>query len=186
VSTGREIFQMIQDVMEPYVRNMRLMVSRVVADIVIDITGIQTVQASALFGEVAEFERMQDYGFTSVPFSQSAEGVAVYAGGNREHGIIVKMDDRTFRKRGLLPGDVAVYHWSGSFLYFNGTGMGDLFAPLGLKLGNTLVTEPAIKGTTFQGVYNSHIHVGNLGFLTAPPSVPSTPADLSLSVMIGL
>lgn len=177
---------MVRTLMEPHIRSMRLMVSRVVTDIAIDLTGIQTIQASLLFGEITELERFQDYGFTSVPFSQTSEGIALFVGGNREHGVIVKMDDRTFRKKGLFPGQVAVYDYVASHLLFSGDTTATLFALGGVSLGNTLVTEPAIKGSTFQAVFNSHVHAGNLGFSTSPPLVPSTPADLSLSVNIGL
>lgn len=186
MADGRAILNIITRFMEPHVRSIRLMITRVVADIVIDTTGIQTVQSSLLFGEFAELERFQNYGFTSVPFSQSAEGIAVFVGGNREHGVIIAMDDRTFRKGPLLPGQAAVYDAVGSYFQCNNDGTSEAFALAGISLGNTITTEPALKGSTFQAVFNSHVHAGNLGFSTGSPLVPSIPSDLSLTVNVGL
>lgn len=183
---AREIVKLINKIIEPHVRSMRLMIGRVVVDLVNDSTGIQTIQSSAMFGEVTELERIQNYGFTSNPVSQSAEGIAVYAGGNREHGIIIALDDRTFRLKGLAPGQSALYDLSGTFCKLTADSKAEFFTLTEIKLGNTISVEPAIKGTTFQGVFNAHVHVGNLGVLTAPPSSPSISTDLSSSVKIGL
>ena len=183
---GRDILKMVNKIIEPHVRSARLMVGRVVADLVIDLTGIQTVQASCLAGEIREFERMQNYGFTSVPLSQSAEGVAVFVGGNREHGIIVALDDRTFRLKNLLPGQTAVYDLAGSFVKLSADSRGEFFTLTELRLGNTLTVENALKGISFQGFFNAHVHIGNLGVATSAPPVPSTVAELSQSVKLGL
>ena len=183
---GREIVKLVNKIIEPHVRSARLMVGRIVADLIIDVTGIQTVQASVLAGEIREFERMQNYGVSSVPLSQSAEGVAVFVGGNREHGIIVALDDRTFRLKGLLPGQSALYDLSGTKVLLKADTTAEFFTLTELKLGNTLSVENALKGLSFQGFFNSHVHIGNLGVATSAPPLPSGPTELSQSVKVGL
>ena len=42
--------------------------------------------------------------------------------------------------------------------------------------------EAIIKGNTFQTLFNTHTHIGNLGAPTAPPLVPLTGAELSTVV----
>jgi hypothetical protein len=39
--------------------------------------------------------------------------------------------------------------------------------------------EKALNGETFQKLFNSHTHLGNLGAPTSPPTAPSTTAELS-------
>ena len=41
------------------------------------------------------------------------------------------------------------------------------------------VTDAMILGDTFQAYYNTHTHTGNLGAITSPPVMPSTPNHLS-------
>jgi phage gp45-like len=53
-------------------------------------------------------ERVQEYGFTSVPLSGS-DAVLVFVGGNRDHGVIVATDSREHRPGGMEAGDVAIY-----------------------------------------------------------------------------
>lgn len=47
-----------------------------------------------------------------------------------------------------------------------------------IELGETAL-EQVIKGNTFQALFNSHTHVGNLGAPTTPPMVPLTGTELS-------
>jgi phage baseplate assembly protein V len=74
-----------------------------------DTKKIQSAQAKFNGDEVLDgFERFQDYGFTSNPHPGS-EGVAVFPGGKRSNGIIIKVDDRRYRLKGLEDGEVAIY-----------------------------------------------------------------------------
>jgi phage baseplate assembly protein V len=85
------------------------MISRAVVELADDSTGIQSLKLSALADEERdEVERFQDYGFTGVPIF-GAEAVVVCPQGNREHMIAIKVDNRLFRLKGLLPGEVAMY-----------------------------------------------------------------------------
>ena len=47
-----------------------------------------------------------------------------------------------------------------------------------IKLGEN-ASESVIKGDTFKTFFDAHIHVGNLGYSTAPPTTPVTPDNLS-------
>lgn len=38
-----------------------------------------------------------------------AEALAAFIGGNRDHGIVIAVDDRRYRLRGLEGGEVAIY-----------------------------------------------------------------------------
>lgn len=92
------------------VRNrVRLMVGRAILAAVSDAGAIQTAQARLLADETHDdMERVQEYGFTSVPLP-GAEGVVVFVGGNRDHGLIIATDERRYRPKGLQSGEVALY-----------------------------------------------------------------------------
>ena len=47
-----------------------------------------------------------------------------------------------------------------------------------IELGTGAI-ESLIKGETFQQLFNSHTHIGNLGAPTSPPTVPLTGSELS-------
>lgn len=98
----------IRKLLAPLQRRIMLMVSRGVINMVNDTLGIQGVQVKLLDGEISEMERFQDYGLTSVPPDKS-EHVAVFIGGNRDHGVVIKCDNRKVRLKGLKKGEVAIY-----------------------------------------------------------------------------
>ncbi|ABE45634.1 phage baseplate assembly protein V [Polaromonas sp. JS666] len=107
----------LQRMMAPMQRRVMLMVGRAVLELVNDNTKVQAAQVSLLEGEVRDqVERFQNYGFTSVP-EAGAEGVALSVQGNRDHIILVAVDDRRYRKLGLLPGEVAVYTKWGDYIH---------------------------------------------------------------------
>lgn len=88
---------------------VRLMIGRAILAAISDTGAIQTAQARLLADETHDdMERIQEYGFTSVPLP-GAEGVAVFVGGNRDHGLIIATDDRRYRLKGLQGGEVAIY-----------------------------------------------------------------------------
>jgi phage baseplate assembly protein V len=90
-------------------RRITGMVSRGTVTAVDDASGIQALQVEGLADEAHDgVERMQDYGFTSVPLP-GAETVLVFAGGLRSHGLIVALGDRRYRLKGLEGGEVAMY-----------------------------------------------------------------------------
>lgn len=93
----------------PYSRRIRLMVGRGVVAIVNDALKIQGLQISLLADEVRDnVERFQDYGFTSHPHP-GAEAITLSVGGSRDHCVVIKVDDRRYRLKGLAEGEVAIY-----------------------------------------------------------------------------
>lgn len=104
-----DIVAIIDKLLAPVRRRVRLMISRAILAGINDGVGIQLVQVKLLDGEVRDgVERMQNYGYTSVPLP-GAEGVMACVSGDRDHGIVIVMDDRRYRIKGLQPGEVAVY-----------------------------------------------------------------------------
>lgn len=102
---SRELFKALA----PLARRIRLMTARAVLTLINDATKMQGVQVKLLDGEVCNnVDRMQQYGFTSVPLP-GAEGVYLALGGSRDHGVVIVADDRRYRIKGLQGGEVAIY-----------------------------------------------------------------------------
>jgi phage baseplate assembly protein V len=95
--------------LNPIRRRVRLMISRAVLNAIDDGSGLQLVKVKLLDGEIRDgVERFQNYAFTSVPLS-GAEGIAACVSGNRDHAVIVAMDDARYRITGLQAGEAAMY-----------------------------------------------------------------------------
>jgi len=109
----RDVNQMLQ----PLRDRVMLMVARGVLKLVNDAGGLQTAQIGLLEDELRDkVERVQDYGLTSNPLP-GAEPVVLFVGGNRDHGLIIKVDDRRYRLKGLKSGEVALYTDEGDFIH---------------------------------------------------------------------
>ncbi len=90
-------------------RGIKLLVSKCHLLLVDDSPQVQEAQAGLYAGETRDkVERFQEYGFTSVPFP-ACEGVMVFPGGDRSHGVIIATEDRRYRIKGLAAGEVAIY-----------------------------------------------------------------------------
>lgn len=95
---------------------MRLAVGRAVIGFVNDALKLQGVQITLLEDEVRDnVERFQQYGLTSVPH-RGAEAIVVSVGGNRNHAIVIAVDDRRYRLKGLQAGEVALYTDEGDYI----------------------------------------------------------------------
>lgn len=103
----------IQKMLAPMHRRIMLMVSRAIITVIDDAAKMQRVQVKLLDGEVAELERVQNYGFTSSP-PEKSEGVAVFVGGNRDHGVVICVDNREYRLKVPEKGSVAMYDKAGN------------------------------------------------------------------------
>lgn len=140
--------QMIQKMLAPLHRRISLMITRTVVTMINDNGGLQVVQAQLLEGETAEIERLQDYGFTSRP-PKGSEGVAVFVGGNRDHGIMLRVDNRQYRLKLPNDADVAMYDKSGNKIVMtpstgkieiNSVGVVNVLAAQDINLGAELLT----------------------------------------------
>lgn len=102
---------------------MRLAIGRAILAAVSDAGAIQTAQADCLADETHDdVERIQEYGFTSVPLP-GAEAVLVFPGGNRDHGLIIAVDDRRYRLKALASGEVALYDDLGQYVHLKRNGI---------------------------------------------------------------
>jgi phage baseplate assembly protein V len=103
------IAEIVHKLTEDLRSKVRLMIGRAILAAVSDTGPIQTAQAQLMADEVQDdVERIQQYGFTSVPLD-GAEAVVAFVGGNRDHGLIIAVDDRRYRLKGLQGGEVAIY-----------------------------------------------------------------------------
>ncbi len=104
----------IGEMLRPTRTRVANMVTRAIVKVVDDAKKFQALQVSMLADETRdEVERVQNYGFTSVPL-EGAEAVAVCVGGSRDHAVVIAVDDRRYRLRNLESGAVAVYDATGS------------------------------------------------------------------------
>lgn len=109
--------------LDPMMRRVMLSIGRAVIELINDATKMQSAQVSLLDDEVRDnVEHFQSFGFTSVP-EAGAEGVALSVAGNRDHVILVAVDDRRYRKLGLLTGESCVYDKWGNFILLKQSGI---------------------------------------------------------------
>lgn len=108
MSRMREAFERF---LAPLKRRVFMMIARGVIENVDDSKLLQHVQVSLLKDEIRnDVERFQEYGFTSVPLpGEGCEAVALFLQGNRDHGIIIAVEDRQYRLKNLENGEVAIY-----------------------------------------------------------------------------
>ncbi len=93
----------------PIESRMRGMISRALVRLVDDGRKAQELQIDLFADETQDgVERLQNYGFTSVP-KPGAEAMAVAVGGLRSHVVVIAVEDRRYRLKNLSEGEVALY-----------------------------------------------------------------------------
>lgn len=113
----------LRRLMAPIERRVRAMVGRGTIAAVDDGPQAQEVQIEMLDDEAHDqVERLQQYGFTSVPHP-GAEAVTVFVGGLRSHGLVIAIEDRRYRLRGLKPGEAALYDDQGQAVHLTRDGI---------------------------------------------------------------
>lgn len=159
MATPQEIFARL---VAPIQRAIALQVARCIINLVDDTQSRQVMQASLLSGETASnLERFQHYGFTSVPFP-GAEGIAVFVGANRAHGIVINAEDRRYRLLGMQNGEVALYDDRGAVVHLTRTGI--------------VVSDPAeITATApklvLHAINEIAVDAGGTGFVITPSGI---------------
>lgn len=114
-------------------------------------------------------EHFQHYGFSSVPLP-GAEGIGLAVGGSTDHMVVINIDDRRYRKRDLLPGEVCIYTRWGDYVLIR---EGEIVvkhatkvtvdAPLVHFTGNVTVDGSIVAAGDVTGVgtsLHSHVHGG--------------------------
>lgn len=175
--------------LKPLQTRVANMVARAVVQRVDDGVKLQLLQLGVLEGETREgCERFQQYGFTSVP-RPGAEAVVLFVGGRRDHALVVAVDDRRYRKKGLQPGEVALYNDAGAYVLLKADGSVEVKSPTKVIV-DTPELELAQPATAF-GIKGTAYVSAEATFLTAlatyataikgvaDPSNAATPALLA-------
>lgn len=97
-------------------RRVRMLIARAVVNLVNDSMKVQSLQISVLDSEVADAQRFQEYGFTSVPLA-GAEAMVAAVSGVRSHRVVIAVEDGRYRLKSLQPGEVALYDNSGNVVH---------------------------------------------------------------------
>ncbi|MDR1276377.1 MAG: phage baseplate assembly protein V [Candidatus Accumulibacter sp.] len=190
------LFETLDKYTEAMRGKINLMLGHAVLNRINDTTPVQTAQVAILADETQDdVERIQEYGFTSVPPAGS-EAVVVFQGGNRDHGLIIATDNRTFRLKNLASGEVALYTDEGDTIVFRRGNVIEITAAATVTITAPLVTIAASEkvrletptlevtgeiidltdagGKTMsgmRGIYNTHTHPENdSGGPTSPPN----------------
>ena len=125
----------LQKMLAPLRQRVMSTVGRFVLEAVDDARRMQTVSGTILAGErLANLEHFQAYGFSSHAQAGGAEGIALAVGGNRDHTLVVCIDDRRYRIQSLAPGEVSMYD--------------DLGQVVTLKRDRIEITSPALVHVT--------------------------------------
>lgn len=158
--------------LEMLMRKARLMVATGIVKLVNDATKIQQQQLALLNEEVRDqVNRMQPYGHSSNP-RPGAEALAVAVGGNRNHLVVVVVDDGRYRKKNLASGEHALYHWEGDYIHFKNGRIIDVVAGNAVNVTApevTVVATTKVKLQTPLVEVTQHMTVG--GNLTANGTV---------------
>lgn len=161
------------------------MVSRAVVQLVDDGLKLQGLQVTMLDGETRDqLERFQQYGFTSVPLP-GAEGIALFMGGRRDHGVVIAVEDRRYRLKGLAPGEVALYHKDGAYVLMKADGSIEVKSTVKVVVDAPLTelaqpaADAALKGTAFNTALGTFLtalgtYIAAIQAVADPPGTVTT------------
>lgn len=161
-----------QKLLRPLQTRIANLVSRATVSRVDDSQKMQSLQLEVLAEETREgVERVQNYGFTSVPL-EGAEAVVLFVGGRRDHGLAVAVDDRRHRLKGLQPGEVALYSESGSTVVLKANGDVEITPASGVV---TVAGDVSADGISLK----THTHPGSTLTTTATVGASATPGVIA-------
>jgi phage baseplate assembly protein V len=136
------VLNSIKTLLAPIRTRILLMLSRAIVRVVMDDKKLQRVQITVLEDEVLDnVERFQNFGFTSNPES-GAEAILACVGGDRNHPIVIAVDDRRYRKANLQPGEACMYNSNGDYALLKADGTFEIVAAT-----KVLITCPAVEMT---------------------------------------
>jgi phage baseplate assembly protein V len=164
-----DMFKTIKKMTQPLADRAALSIARAILRVVDDTMPIQAVQADLLSGETRDrVERMQEYGFTSVPLP-GCRGIALFVGGDRSHGAVIATEDNRYRKKGLNAGEVAIYTDEGDSIYLRRGRIIQITAANGVVVNAPAVTV-ASGDVIASGIsLVNHVHPGCQGGTTGAP-----------------
>lgn len=189
-----KFIEMFNRASRPIRSRIAAMIGRGILKLVDDAKKMQLLQADFLDQETRDsLEHFQPYGFTYNPLP-GGEVLAVFPGGNREHGIVIAVSDRRYRFKPVAPGEVALYTDEGDVIHFkrgqileiktktlkiSATTKVEIESPMvdiaGMLSANGV--EDTASSTTMAGIkttFNAHTHAenGSGGGVTNPPVPP--------------
>ena len=167
-------------------RRIRLVAARGILSLISDAAKMQGVQVKLLDGETREGERLQNYGFSSVPFA-GAECIYLSLNGSRDQGVVIVADDRRYRLAGLKGGEVAVYTDEGDSIVLRRgnrievtTKTFHVTAPDGVSFDTPLLTctgdiqdnagAQPVTMRDIRQIFDGHTHPGDSGGETGVPN----------------
>lgn len=104
----------LRQALRAFGRRVQMLLGRGVVRATESKSGRSLLQVALMRDELRSgVEHLQEYGFASRP-PVGAEVVVLFAGGNRDHGVVIASGDRRTRPNLLAPSEVAIYHPSGS------------------------------------------------------------------------
>lgn len=113
----RAIIEIVKKLLSPIKTRVLMLASRCIVTQVDDTKKMQILQVSVLKGEeLSDIERFQNYGFTSNPPTEDSEALLISICGDREHSIVIALDNRTKRLLGLKSGETAMYTDSKNYI----------------------------------------------------------------------
>lgn len=181
------VIRALEKMLRPIRRKLATMVSRAVLVMINDDTTLQELQTMILGDELLDsLERFQQYGFTSVPHP-GAEAIVLSVGGQRSHTVVINVDDRRYRLKGMKGGEVALYTDEGDYIHFKRgrvvklrAGTETIFdTPIARFSGRVEAAKDILDQTdsgnarTINGmrqVFNGHNHPGDSGGTTETPN----------------
>lgn len=106
----------LQKLLTPIRRRIMLLLSRGIGRLANSAVPHQRLQIELIPGEVLDdIEHLEPYGFTSHPLP-GHEVIAASIGGERSRVVVVIAADRRNRKKGLAPGESAMYTDEGDYI----------------------------------------------------------------------
>lgn len=123
----------------PFHRRIMGMIARVEFSGTKEDRALQRGQLKLLADETRDdVEMVGHYGFISRP-KDGAEGVAVFLGGERSHGVIIATEDRRYRIKTLQKGEVALYTDEGDYIHLKRNRNIEVVAGTKVKVTSPLV-----------------------------------------------
>lgn len=134
--------------LQPMHRRMMLMVGRGTLNLTDDGNGQQRMQVALLDGEVRDgVDRIQPYGLSSHP-APGGTAIVVCLGGNRDHPVIIGVDEPRARPTGLAAGEVAIWSARGQRILLREDEGLEITTPAGVKIEigpDQVVTVEAVQ-----------------------------------------
>ena len=139
----RELLDQLEVLTRPLANRVANSIARAVISLVDDTKQMQSLQIAVLADEALDdAERLQQYGFTSVPLT-GAEVVAVFPNGDHGHALVIATDDRRHRPTDGDAGDVTIYNSAGAQVRLRGADIELVPGPGGeIRAGSATSSDP--------------------------------------------